>query len=202
MTAATDTLESPPAAPRALVVCADPTLHRSGIGRQVAAAAAGLPGVQLRDLYQLYPDFYIDVRGERALLASAPLLVFAFRLSWYAMPALLKEWCDTVLAPAWAGAAPPRLGGKALLAAVACDSRAEDYRPGARHGRPLEDYLAPLAQTAHACGMRWLDPHPLYDAAGAGAASADGNARGLRALLARHAGIDLATLATGGTHGA
>jgi len=159
MTAATDTLESPPAAPRALVVCADPTLHRSGIGRQVAAAAAGLPGVQLRDLYQLYPDFYIDVRGERALLASAPLLVFAFRLSWYAMPALLKEWCDTVLAPAWAGAAPPRLGGKALLAAVACDSRAEDYRPGARHGRPLEDYLAPLAQTAHACGMRWLDPH-------------------------------------------
>jgi len=53
---------------RALVVFADSSLHRSRISRRIADALAGLPGVQVQDLYQLYPDFYIDVRRERELL--------------------------------------------------------------------------------------------------------------------------------------
>ncbi|MGH8856314.1 MAG: NAD(P)H-dependent oxidoreductase, partial [Telluria sp.] len=69
---------------RALVIFADPTLHRSRISRRVADAVASLPGVRVQDLYQLYPDFYIDVRRERELLKAAPLVVFVFQLGWYA----------------------------------------------------------------------------------------------------------------------
>lgn len=173
---------------RALVIFADPSLHRSRISRRVAEAVAGLPGVQIQDLYQLYPDFFIDVRRERELLKAAPLVVFVFQLGWYAMPALLKEWFDSVFKPAWAGQQPGRLAGKRAFAAVACASHAADYRPGGPHGRPLEDYLAPLEQTAKACGMEWLTPHVFYGADASDTEAAGRHADELRALLDRLAG--------------
>lgn len=174
---------------QALVVFADPSLHRSRISRRVAEAAASLPGVQVQDLYQLYPDLYIDVRRERALLLEAPLVVFVFQMAWYAMPALMKEWCDTVLKPEWAGA-QGRLSGKTVFAAVACNSRHDDYRAGGMHGRPLADFLVPLAQTARACGMAWLEPHVFYGADHPDQGAADGHAAQLRRLLAIHTGLD------------
>lgn len=189
-----------PPAISALVVFADPSLHRSRISRRVAETVASLPGVQVQDLYQLYPDFYIDVRRERALLKAAPLVVFVFQLAWYAMPALLKEWFDTVLKPEWMAqeGRPGRLQGKSAWAAVACAGEEAGYRTAGIHARPLEDYLAPLEQSARACGMDWLAPHVFYGAA-AGvnlaadpdyAAAAEQHAVELRLLLARHAGLD------------
>ncbi len=186
---------------RALVVFADPSLHRSRISRRVADALAGLPGVQVQDLYQLYPDLYVDVRRERALLDAAPLVVFVFQLGWYAMPALLKEWFDSVFKPGWA-ASPGRLQGKAAFAAVACAGSAADYRPGGVHARPLEDYLAPLEQTARACGMDWLAPHVFYgaDTGDDGHADAAGrHADDLRTRVMQLAGLGGATGAAHGT---
>mgnify|MGYP003577782668 CR=1 FL=1 len=173
---------------RALVVFADPSLHRSRISRQVADACASLPGVQVRDLYQLYPDFYIDVGRERELLKAAPLLVFVFQLGWYAMPALLKEWFDSVFKPAWASEKPGRLAGKRAFAAVACAGSVLDYRPGGLHAPPPADYPAPLEQTARACGMAWLAPHVFYRAEAQDPDAAGQHAEQLRALLARLAG--------------
>ena len=183
---------------RALVVFADPSLHRSRISRRVAEAVASLPGVAVRDLYQLYPDFYIDVRRERELLKAAPLLVFVFQLGWYAMPALLKEWFDTVFKPEWALQEPARLQGKQAFAAVACNGSARDYQPDGRHARPLEDYLAPLAQSLQACGVEWLAPHLFYGADAGDADAAGRHAPELRARLAQHAG---AGAAAGDVHG-
>ena len=187
-----------PAELRALVVFADPSLHRSRISRRVVEAIAGLPGVEVRDLYQLYPDFYIDVRRERELLKAAPLVVFVFQLAWYALPSLLKEWLDSVFKPEWAGR-PGRLQGKSAFAAVACAGSSREYRAEGLHGRPLEDYLAPLAQTAKACGMDWLAPHVFYGADVGDADAAGRHADALRARLAHHAGIEDSAGAADGT---
>lgn len=185
----------------ALVVFADPSLHRSRISRRVADAVAGLRGVRVQDLYQLYPDFYIDVRRERELLKAAPLVVFVFQLRWYAMPALLKEWFDGVFKPAWADGKPGRLAGKRACAVVACAGSAHDYRPGGLHGRPLEDYLAPLEQSAIACGMDWLAPHVFYEADALEDSAAGRHADELSALLARLAGLADHTFSQGGANG-
>jgi glutathione-regulated potassium-efflux system ancillary protein KefF len=185
--------------PQALVVFADPALHRSRISRSVADAARSLPNVAVQDLYELYPDFYVDVRRERALLKQADLVLFAFQLSWYAMPALLKEWFDAVLKPEWAADGPnPRLRGKSCWAAVGCNSLPGDYRSGARHGHPLAEYLAPLEQSARSLGMRWIEPEIFYGAEHAETGAVDAYAARLRALLAGH--LDRLAL-EGASHG-
>jgi glutathione-regulated potassium-efflux system ancillary protein KefF len=125
--------------------------------------------------------------------------VFVFQLGWYAMPALLKEWFDTVFKPAWAQGQPGRLHGKSAWAAVACGGSAVDYQPGGRHGRQLDDFLAPLEQTVRSCGMDWLAPHVFYGADGGDPDVAARHAHELQALLARHAGI---AQAEGERHGA
>lgn len=168
---------------RALVVFADSSLHRSRISRRVLDAVAGLPGVKVQHLYQLYPDLYIDVRQERELLEAAPLVVFIFQLGWYAMPALLKEWFDTVFKPEWARQQPGGLDGKLALAAVACADLPEDYQEGGKHGRPFDAYLAPLEQTVSACGMQWLTPHVFYGAGASSPEATAAHADDLRALL-------------------
>ncbi|MEZ5580673.1 MAG: NAD(P)H-dependent oxidoreductase [Candidatus Competibacteraceae bacterium] len=65
-------------------------------------AAAAVPGVAVRNLYERYPDFDIDARAEQQAIQSAELLVFQYPTYWYSPPPLLKLWIDTVLEPGWA----------------------------------------------------------------------------------------------------
>ncbi len=63
---------------------------------------AAWPGVEVRDLYALYPDYLIDVAAEQAALAPARLVVWQHPIHWYGMPPLMKLWLDEVFAFGWA----------------------------------------------------------------------------------------------------
>lgn len=154
------------AAPRkVLVLFAHSTAHFSRVNRKLADAARGLDHVDVHDLYEAYPDFYIDVPAEQARAEAAGMIVFLHPFQWYGMPALMKEWVDTVLLPGWAyGRGGTALHGKHYLLAVTTGSPAEDYAQGQAHGRAFEDYLSPYRQTAALCGMRWAEPHVLHGA--------------------------------------
>lgn len=146
-----------------LILYAHPASHRSRANRMLADAARSVPGVQLRDLYQTYPDFYIDAAHERKLVEASHLLVFMHPIRWYSMPSLLKEWLDVVFEPRWAyerndGA----LKGKSFWLVATTGSGIEAYQPGGLHGRPFDDFLAPFEQTAALCGMRWTAPLILH----------------------------------------
>jgi len=150
---------------RTLVVYAHPTPHRSRINRKMVGAARGVPGVRVQDLYETYPDFYIDVAREQRLVLDADLLVFLHPIRWYSVPSLLKEWYDVVLESGWAyGKDGNALHGKRFWLAVSTGSPAEAYRPGGLHGRYFEDFLVPFEQTAALCGMEWLPPCVFHDA--------------------------------------
>jgi glutathione-regulated potassium-efflux system ancillary protein KefF len=150
---------------RVLVIYAHPTPHRSRVNRRLAEAARVLPSVLVQDLYEAYPDFYIEAATEQALVVDAETLVFLHPIQWYSMPALLKEWLDTVLDPGWAYASRKgALRGKRYWL-VATTGGAEDaYQAGGAHGRPFAEFLAPFHQTAAVCGMHWLEPHVLHGA--------------------------------------
>jgi glutathione-regulated potassium-efflux system ancillary protein KefF len=150
---------------RILVVYAHPEGYRSRVNRSLVDAARSLPEVHVQDLYETYPDFYINPARERALINQSELLVFVHPLRWYSMPSLLKEWFDVVLEPGWASG--KNLGcvlGKGYWLVITTASPAEAFGPGGEHGRPLSDFLAPFEQIAARCGMRWLPPHVLHNA--------------------------------------
>ena len=148
-----------------LVVYAHPSPHKSRVNRRLAQAARALPHVELVDLYESYPDFYIDVAREQARLARAQAVVFVHPIQWYSAPALLKEWFDTVLQAGWAyGVDGHVLRGKRYWMVATCGSPIAAYGEDGVHGRTLEAFLPPFQQTAALCGMRWEAPHILYGA--------------------------------------
>lgn len=150
---------------KVLVLYAHSSPHFSRVNRKLAQAARGMDHVHLHDLYETYPDFFIDVPAEQARAEAADMIVLLHPFQWYGMPALMKEWLDVVLLPGWAyGKGGTALRDKTLMLALTTGSPIEDYAPGQAHGRPFEDYLPPYQQTAALCGMAWAAPHLLHGA--------------------------------------
>src|SRR5437867_408529 len=85
-----------------LVIYAHPYPSHSRACRALVESIRTLPGLNLRSLYDLYPDYDIDVSSEQNALASAQLIVWLHPLYWYSVPALLKHWFDKVLERGWA----------------------------------------------------------------------------------------------------
>ena len=135
------------------------------MNRRLADAARTTPGVVVHDLYATYPDFYIDVEREQALLAAADMIVLLHPIRWYAMPSLLKEWIDVVFEAGWAyGVGATGLKDKACLLAVTTGGAEAAYSPEGVHGYPFAAFLPPYEQTARLCGMRWQAPLVLHGA--------------------------------------
>ena len=170
-----------------LVLLAHPDLRHSRVSRQLAERLAGAPGVRLRDLYALYPDYWIDVEAERAALLPARLLVWLQPVHWYGAPPLLKLWMDEVLGHGWAfGPGGTQLAGKDLLLVASTGGGPASYREGGSHGGGFEIFLPPYRQTAHLCRMRFLDPLLLHDAHRVADAAVSAFGDALLARLARH----------------
>ena len=175
----------PPSGRSALVLFAHPQAHLSRVNRPLAEAARAVPGVRVHDLYDSYPDFYIDVAAEQARLAAADVVVFLHPIQWYSMPSLLKEWVDAVLLPGFAhGEHGHALHGKTYWLVATTGSQADAYRAGAVHGRPFDDYLPAFRQTAQLCGMRWETPHILHGAHQVDAAAVQAHVDAFAARLA------------------
>ena len=61
------TSSTKPRAPSGIyVLAAHPHWRDSRVNRRLLAARAGVPGVEVNDLYGSYPDFDIDVEAEQA----------------------------------------------------------------------------------------------------------------------------------------
>lgn len=130
-----------------------------------AAALAAPARTEVRDLYALYPDHFVDADAERAALAGARLVVWLHPLHWYAMPSLMKLWLDEVFAFGWAyGPGGRALAGKTLWLATSTGGPASSYRPDGYNRRTLDDFLHPYRQTAALVHMRWLPPLVLHGA--------------------------------------
>lgn len=155
---------SPPGV-RTLIVFAHPYPDRSRANRALVEAARTLPEVSVRSLYDLYPDFAVDVAAEQAALRVADRVVWQCPIYWYSVPALLSLWFEKVLAHGWAyGHDGKALRGKRALWATTTGAGASAYAPDAMHGRPFAEYVPPVEQTARFCGMEWEPPLVFHGA--------------------------------------
>jgi glutathione-regulated potassium-efflux system ancillary protein KefF len=152
-----------------LVLAAHPQLEHSRVTRTLMQAAARAPGgaarIEVRDLYALYPDYWIDTVAEQAALAAARLVVWLHPIHWYAMPPLMKLWLDEVFAFGWAyGPGGQALRGKDLWLVASTGGPASSYRPDGYNRYFFDAFLHPYEQTAALTGMRWLPPLVLHGA--------------------------------------
>lgn len=146
---------------------AHPVPSRSRANRALIEAVRALEGVRIRALYDLYPDFSIDVAAEQEALAQSRLVVWQHPLYWYSPPALMKLWFEQVLAYGWAygeGEQARALEGKDCLWVTTTGAGRAHYCAEGRHGHAFEVFVPPVRQIARFCGMRWLEPIVLHDA--------------------------------------
>jgi glutathione-regulated potassium-efflux system ancillary protein KefF len=152
----------------AIMICvihAHPYLSRSRTNRALAAALRGAPGIELRALYDLYPDFDIDVAAEQRALQAASLIVWMHPIYWYSTPSLLQQWFEKVLAIGWAyGEGGTALRGKHCLWVPTTGGEVGDYTVSGLHAHAFTDFSAPIEQTARFCEMHWETPYVVHAA--------------------------------------
>jgi glutathione-regulated potassium-efflux system ancillary protein KefG len=148
---------------RVLILFAHPALRRSRVNRRLIEAVRGLDGVVVNDLYEVYPEFDIDVDREQRLLEQHDVVIFQHPFYWYSIPAILKEWQDLVLEHGWAYGRDGRaLEGKLLLNAITAGGGEEAYRREGSNRFTVRELLAPIEQTARLCRMEYLPPFVVH----------------------------------------
>lgn len=144
---------------KVLILLAHPKYEHSAINQVLADSVKDLENVEIRDLYELYPDFNIDVQAEQEALVMADIIIWQHPVYWYSAPPLLKQWIDLVLEFGWAyGPGGVFLKGKCIFNAVSSGGAKDAYSKEGRHGHTLKEFFLPFYQTAKLCNMTYLPP--------------------------------------------
>ncbi|MGC9353603.1 MAG: NAD(P)H-dependent oxidoreductase [Mariniphaga sp.] len=150
---------------RILIEFAHPAIQKSRINRQLISMAKSLDNITVNDLYDNYPDFFIDVKKEQQLLLEHDVIVWHHPFYWYSSPALLKEWMDLVLEHGWAyGEHGRMLEGKSALSVISTGGRREVYSKEGRNHFTTNEFLVPFKQSANLCRMEYLPPFVVHGA--------------------------------------
>lgn len=143
-----------------------PNFNESNVNKALAKAAQDA-NVEVRNVYELYPNGIIDVEAEQKALEAADRIVLQFPMYWYSSPALLKQWEDDVFQYGWPyGSTGTALHGKELLVATSTGAQAEDYTGAGKFEITVEELLAPFKTTCKMIGVKWLPPFVTNGALG------------------------------------
>ena len=146
-----------------LILFAHPAFQKSRINKELVKAVQGLEGVTFHDLYENYPDFFIDIKREQKLLLDNDIIVWHHPFYWYSAPSLLKEWMDMVLEHGFAyGKEGRALEGKSVLSVVSTGGQMEVYNEKGANKYTISEFLVPFRQSANLCRMKYLPPFVVH----------------------------------------
>jgi glutathione-regulated potassium-efflux system ancillary protein KefG len=146
-----------------LIIFAHPALQKSKIHKRLTESLNNLSGITVNNLYENYPDFYIDVIREQQLLIEHDIIVWQHPFYWYSSPAILKEWFDLVLQHGFAyGAKGRSLEGKQVLSVISAGGTQEVYSKKGINQYTINEFLIPFKQSANLCRMEYLPPFVIY----------------------------------------
>jgi len=144
---------------RILVLLAHPSMNHSTVNKTLKDAIKHIDGVTLHDLYDSYPEFYIDAKYEQQLLLQHDLVVFQHPLYWYSTTPMLKLWQDVVFSRGFAyGNNGTALHGKDFIQIISTGGKAEAYQINGCNQFTIDQLMAPLKATAKMCGMNFHPP--------------------------------------------
>jgi glutathione-regulated potassium-efflux system ancillary protein KefG len=136
-----------------------PVIYKSRVNRALLKAVEGMEGISCRYMYDLYPDFQVDISKEQEILSKHDIIIWQHPLYWYSSPSLLKEWLDLVLEHGYAyGREGRALEGKKVMSAITSGGRRETYGSAEGVRFTIRQLLAPFEQTVKLCRMQYLPP--------------------------------------------
>jgi glutathione-regulated potassium-efflux system ancillary protein KefG len=142
-----------------LVLFFHPRFENSTANKKLIEVAYGMPNVTVRDVYELYPDFNIDVAAEKELVLQHDVIIWQHPFYWYSCPPLMKQWIDLVLEYGWAyGKGGDKLTGKWIMNVLSSGGNFEVYKKEGRNRYTYREFLSPFDQTAFLCHMHYLPP--------------------------------------------
>ena len=147
-----------------LVLFAHPALQKSLAHKSLFNEIQNIEGITCHELYDAYPDSFIDIKHEQTLLLNHDIIVFQFPLYWYSCPAILKEWQDLVLEHGFAyGENGDKLAGKKLMLAISTGGSANSYSDSGYNEHDISEFLLPFSQMSKICNLEYLPPFVLHD---------------------------------------
>jgi len=144
----------------ALIILAHPDFEKSLANKSIIEEVQRInPEIEIRNIFNLYPDFKINVKEEQQALLRHKTIVFQYPFYWYNMPAILKQWFDAVFEYQFAyGSKGDKLKGKNFVPSFTVGAPESGYRTlGDHHFRVLE-FCKNLEQTAYYAQMNYIDP--------------------------------------------
>ncbi|MEE3664235.1 NAD(P)H-dependent oxidoreductase [Brenneria sp. g21c3] len=148
----------------ALIILAHPNIERSIANKAIVhELRQGCPDLEIRNIFQLNPDYKINVKEEQAALLRHELIILQYPMYWYNVPAILKIWFDQVFTYQFAyGSTGDKLKNKQLLLSLTVGQPEHNFKH--QGGIPLIDsLLMPIKKSAEYAKMNYLDPVILYD---------------------------------------
>lgn len=146
-----------------LVLFAHPAYHKSRINKAILNEIKGIEGVTVNNLYENYPDFFIDIQVEQNLLLQHDVVIWHHPFYWYSAPAIIKEWMDLVLQHGFAyGQNGKALEGKWALSVISTGGQKEVYCSTGSNHFTIKEFLAPFQQSATLCRMNYLPPFVIH----------------------------------------
>ncbi|WP_158281369.1 NAD(P)H-dependent oxidoreductase [Sediminitomix flava] len=141
------------------VVLAHDNFENSIANQTIIKELKEVDQLEIRNIYELYSDYKIDVEAEQKALIDTDIIIFQFPFYWYSAPAILKAYIDQVFAFNFAyGPEGNKLEGKEFLISTTIGGPAEAYTPtGYNHFR-IEQLLLPFEQTAYLAKMNYHQP--------------------------------------------
>ncbi|BDA79338.1 hypothetical protein LPTSP3_g22680 [Leptospira kobayashii] len=144
---------------KVLLLFVHPSLEKSKVNRTLIDFIPTHDDLTFHDLYEEYPNFHINIKKEQDLLTDHDILLIQHPLYWYSVPALFKQWIDSVLEKGWAyGEGGDKLKGKVWKHIISTGGGEDAYQLGGFHNHPIENFLLPFQRTAELCQMNFEFP--------------------------------------------
>ena len=142
-----------------LILFSHPTFEKSRVNAILVDHVKDMEGVTFHDLYEVYPDFHIDVPAEKALLDQHDIIIWHHPMYWYSCPPIMKQWMDMVLEFNWAyGPNGKALDSKTCLNVITAGGTRDLYCSAGSNSFSVNEFLRPFEQTAKQCGMTFFPP--------------------------------------------